>query len=81
VKEKGVDWLNVEGLFGVDPTLDTDCEKGLLLLEGPPNANEVDVFTGAATGGCPNENPPTEDVGGGTSAGLEPKEKSDDGVF
>jgi hypothetical protein len=62
--------------------LDVDCEKGLLLLEGPPNANEVDVFIGAATGACPKENPPAEDgVVGAASAGFWPKEKPDDDVF
>jgi hypothetical protein len=79
VKEKGVDWLNVEGLFGVDPVLDADCEKGLLAVAGPPNANEVVV--GAATGACPNENPPADEVGvGAASAGFWPKEKPG-GVF
>jgi len=82
VKEKGVDWLNVEGLFGADPALDAGCVKGLLLFAGPPNANEVDVFVGAATGACPNENPPTEVVVvGAASAGFWPKEKPDEDVF
>ena len=61
VKEKGVDWLKVEGLFGVDPTLDEECEKGLLGFGGPPNANEVEVFVDVASGACPNEKPPVED--------------------
>jgi hypothetical protein len=77
VKEKGVDWLNVEGLFGVDPALDADCEKGLLVGAGPPNANEVDVVVGAATGACPKANPPADDVGT-ASAGFWPKEKPED---
>jgi hypothetical protein len=58
VKEKGVDWLKVEGLFGAD---DEDCEKGLLGFGGPPNANEVEVFVDAASGACPKEKPPVED--------------------
>lgn len=82
VKEKGAGWLNVEGLFGVDPALDNDCVKILLLLAGPPNAKEVDVFAGTATGACPKENPPMEDVvDAAFSAGFWPKEKPDEDVF
>jgi len=62
--------------------LDADCEKGLPLFAGPPKANEVDMFVGAATGVCPNEKPPTEVVVVGVaSAGFWPKEKPDEDVF
>ena len=78
-KEKGVDWLKVDGLFGVDPTLGVDCEKTLPLFEGP-NENEVGVFTGA--GACPKENPLTAGVVVGTaSADFWPKEKPEEDVF
>lgn len=81
VKEKGVDWLNVEGLFGADSALDADCVKGLLLFGGPPNANEVDVFVAATTGAGPKENPLVEvGVVGTASAGCL-KEKADAGAF
>jgi hypothetical protein len=53
VKEKGVDWLKVEGLFGADPTLDGGCEKGLLGFGGPPNEKPPveDGVVGVATVG------------------------------
>jgi len=41
VKEKGVDWLNVEGLFGEELALGSGCEKGLPSFEEPPNAEAV----------------------------------------